>query len=169
MIHLKEYRIGSGSHGRLHLPCFTTSNSISFEVAFTESCKYDLFDNDQLDINKLFGLSDCWSYHHRHSARIGWRWSEDIDRFEVFAYWYNHKIWHGFQFELIAELLPYENQKFKIVLDSYKYRFYVGDTDILNVPRSKGCKHGLKYMLFPYFGGNETAPHDMTILYELNV
>jgi len=167
MIHLEEYVICKGKHSRFRLPKLTSEDSVTFEVAFTNSCKYIFLDNGQYDINKLFGLSDAWSYHRRYSARVGWRWNTDIGKFEVFAYWYN--ISKLSLYKKIIELLPYENQEFTILFTSAHYRYYIGSVNVFTVPRGKAAKRGLKYMLFPYFGGNKTAPHDMTILCKLKM
>jgi hypothetical protein len=58
----KTYYILKGKHSAkgLHLG-FTLKKKIAFECKFGEGCVYgDLGDNDNYDINKLYGFSTTW-------------------------------------------------------------------------------------------------------------
>jgi hypothetical protein len=54
---------------------------------------------------------------------------------------------------------------YKLAFKSDRYIFTVNDTNIVEVP--KNCNYtGLRYKLYPYFGGNELAPHEINIWIE---
>jgi len=65
---------------------FINKCMMSYSVVFTNSCEYDLVNNDQYDINKIFGLS--FGLHHKNSARFGWRWNTEKKKIEILAYVY---------------------------------------------------------------------------------
>ena len=57
---------------------------------FTESCLYDLKDEDQWDVNKLFGFSI--GLHHNTSFRFGWRANLKTRTIEIVGYEYHDKV-----------------------------------------------------------------------------
>ena len=161
MTSLKKYKIKKGKHdaGFDFAPFYGKTVS-KYEVIFTSSCIYDLHDEDQYDINKLFGLS--YLYHHNNSARFGWR--STGDRIEISAYCYiNGKRY----FEDICLIETGRMYSMELRNTGDYYEFKVANSEgILNlclkIKKPKTSKLG--YKLFPYFGGNKTAPHDMKIL-----
>lgn len=157
---MKLYTIEGGEHSSNRFPSLTTSNIASFTVRFNLTAKYTLNFGDQGDINKLFGLSDSWCLHHRHSARIGWRWNLLTNKVEILGYCYvNGKR----VTQSITEVDIDKPIQMNIVITKYKYVFSVHDT-IRYIPRRlQSGINGLKYKLFPYFGGNQAAPHTITI------
>jgi hypothetical protein len=70
---LKKFSILKGRHynSECQIKLHTGLNSLSTETIFTDSCLYQFDDEDQLDTNKLIGLS--YGLHHRNSIRFGWR------------------------------------------------------------------------------------------------
>lgn len=154
-----EYNIRKGKH-------FSEGNTIKqlhqaelrFQVIFDSSAIYsNIRADNQYDINKLYGFSDCGTLHHENSARFGWRWNGKS--IEIHAYWYNDRGRYN-QFldtvsietatELAIKILP-QQYGFEI---KKKTRF---------VPRHCGSTIIEGYQLYPYFGGDETAPHDISI------
>lgn len=137
---------------------------IKHNVSFDNSCKYNFNDIDQYDINKLFGFS--FGFHHKNSARFGWRWDVDKNKLEILAYIYRDgkriKEWE--ENIKICHLEPLENVEMKIKVENGHYIFSVKK---LNLEYSLKIKHGKLrfwgYYLNPYFGGNKKAPHDMII------
>ena len=133
-------------------------SELKFVVKFDSSAIYTTLDpSNQYDINKLYGFSDNNSDHQKFSARFGWRWSDKA--LHIFAYVYNYSIliWK----ELGTVQIGQENTCSVRVL----YQQYVFSlnkiTDTLH--RSSTTTAGVGYKLFPYFGGNELAPHDIEI------
>ncbi len=49
-----------------------------------------------------------------------------------------------------------------IKLSGYNYIFTVNGVSV-TFPRANSTSTASGYQLYPYFGGNETAPHDITI------
>lgn len=132
----------------------------SYLVKFDDSCIYKLPKEDQGDINKLFGFS--LGLHHKNSARFGWCWLND--QLRLYAYWYDNGVRKSKEIQSITigkkYLLTIENLntewKFSII------DFYGDGVQELVVEKSKS-KINFGYTLWPYFGGNQVAPHDITI------
>lgn len=131
---------------------------MSFVVKFDSSAIYQAQSaENQYDINKLYGFSDNNQDHHQYSARIGWRWSDRALR--LFAYVYN-----GGQViskELAAVAIGAETAC-KIQVVGNRYVFTVNDR-VESLPREATTEKGKGYQLYPYFGGDETAPHEINI------
>lgn len=140
---------------------FTLKNQIKFSGKFDENCLYDLHDNDNYDTNKLFGIST--SYNHMiQSARIGWR-CLDNKTIEILAYVHDeHKFLNP---QILGTINPDELFECMITVNDLSFQFLFRKeykTNVVTIAKkTKGWK--FKYKLFPYFGGNESAPHDMTI------
>lgn len=134
------------------------TNQLAFKVKFDSSAIYTtLSAENQTDINKLFGFSDNKSMHHEYSARFGWRWSNNALR--LFAYTYNQGL-RSFQ-----ELGTIEFGKeidCSITISGSTYIFSLNGAKT-NMPRVSTTTEAEGYKLFPYFGGDETAPHDIHI------
>ncbi|MEJ7912244.1 MAG: hypothetical protein WKF70_03755 [Chitinophagaceae bacterium] len=131
---------------------------MKFSVLFDSSAIYTSIQPvNQLDINKLYGFSDNKANHHQFSARIGWRWSNHALR--LFAYVYNNGT--VVSEEITAVTIGVENVC-SIQITASEYIFTVnGQTQTL--PRKSSTVTAMGYQLYPYFGGDEAAPHDVTI------
>lgn len=152
------YTIAEGSHySDKNSVRKRITSSLAFEVVFDESARYTTSaPNNQGDINKLYGLSDCGNTHHTNSARFGWRWYNN--RLELLAYTYVNK---KMSYELLATVPIGEAVRCELRMEEGQYRFKLGDKE-LTMPRAcNGAAEG--YQLYPYFGGDETAPHAITI------
>lgn len=136
-------------------------NQLSFKVKFDSSAIYKtVADSNQYDINKLFGFSDNNADHHAYSARFGWRWSNNALR--LFAYDYNISVM-SFK-ELGTVQIGVENTC-SIKVSGNEYIFSLNGTET-KMPRASTTTLAEGYKLFPYFGGNESAPHTITIRIE---
>lgn len=153
------YTIPKGQHssGNSTFKSRITS-SMRFEVVFDKSAIYDIEGSgNQGDINKLYGMSDCGSHHQTNSARFGWRWFEG--NLEIWAY-----VYHGGTraYKKISTIAIDTAQQYELLLDGNDYVFRVNGVGEVVLPR--GCSGtGVGYQLYPYFGGNEVAPHDISI------
>ena len=135
------------------------TSELRFTAVFDSSAIYRTADPaNQDDINKLYGFSDNGTDHHSYSARFGWRWSNGALR--LFGYVYNAgKVTSE---ELAAVAIGSEIRCSIRVTDG-SYLFTVnGNTRSL--PRQSTTPSAKGYRLYPYFGGDETAPHDMKII-----
>lgn len=149
------------------VPMFTwfwwNKRVFTWKVKFTDSCRYDLGDNDQLDTNKLCGVGYFPGFHHVDSARFGWRYVKESDSIELLAYCYVNK-----QRVILSITSIPIGKAFIIQLTIYNdsYLFKVMDLTGQNL---KSCgiafthKKKLQYLLTPYFGGNRKATHSMKI------
>lgn len=154
-----EYFIGKGQHYSAQ-STQTVMNvaSIKCDVIFDSSAIYQNTEvNNQLDVNKLIGFSDCGAGHHENSARLGWNWNGS--QIVVYAYAYS-----GTQ----RITLPIDSVKigksFYCSVEAIEgnYHFAVADKKV-TIQRFCNSYSGSFYKLFPYFGGDETAPHDIRI------
>jgi hypothetical protein len=137
------------------------STQISFKVKFDSSAIYrTVADSNQYDINKLLGFSDNNADHHAYSARFGWRWSNNALR--IFAYDYNSGIM-SFK-ELGTVQIGVENSC-SIKVSGNEYIFSLNGAET-KMPRASTTALAEGYKLFPYFGGNESAPHTISIWIE---
>lgn len=131
---------------------------LKFTVRFDSSGIYKTADpQNQWDINKLYGFSDNGAAHHLYSARIGWRWSEGALR--LFAYVYNNS---ARQEKEIGVVPIGKEVPCSISVSNGVYVFTVGEKSE-TLPRLSTTPLAKGYRLYPYFGGDETAPHDVRI------
>ena len=74
----REYIIKECKHRSSYSYNTTKSDYISFKAIFDSSSIYITDDpNNQYDVNKLYGISDCGCNHKDYSIRLGWRWLND--------------------------------------------------------------------------------------------
>lgn len=155
----KEYKIKEGKHSSVVAFNTLTHDVLTFDAIFDESAKYTTVDPaNQYDINKLYGFSDCNQNHQKNSARFGWRWLNN--KLEIHAYVYNNGE-RTSQFIDVVSLN--KSHKYSIELYGDRYRFRLDDKKV-DMSRTDKCDSGIYYMLYPYFGGDEKAPHDIKIL-----
>jgi len=138
-----------------------TSTFRSANFMFTDSCMFDLHDEDQWDVNKLFGFSIG---HHQKgtSFRFGWRPLLNNMTIEIVAYEYHD----GFRLRTmpICEVELNKWHEFIISYNPQKQKtFYFVNKKSFSNNVSLAKKSGLGYTLGVYFGGNEKAPQDITI------
>lgn len=151
------YTIKKGGHTTQSPLKFVETSAIRFEATFDSTAIYTtLLPGNQADINKLYGLSDCETDHHTNSARFGWRWYNG--RLEIHAYTYSNKKRNT---AYITSVQPGQTNRYELMLGVKAYTFQVNDTKV-TLPRHCSTA-GSHYQLYPYFGGDETAPHDITI------
>ncbi len=138
---------------------FNNNNTLQYQVTFDDSCIYELPKEDQEDINKLFGFSIGFN-HHKDSARFGWFYQDNT--IHLYAYVYDNGVRRS---KLIKNLDLNTQYVLTLVDEGDNWVFSVDDgwSVIGNVKIPKSCKFKWGYKLWPYFGGNNPAPHDITI------
>ena len=133
-------------------------DSLSFMVRFDSSAIYQTAaESNQDDINKLFGFSDNNDQHQLYSARFGWRWSDNTLR--IFGYVYNNGVR---SFKELGSVNIGKDNSCSIRVSGKSYVFTLnGKSSTMSresiTPKAQG------YKLFPYFGGDEAAPHTISI------
>jgi len=153
------YTIKAGSHEvENNSNALFTSSSLRFQAIFDSSCIYrTVVPENQNDINKLMGFSDCSSQHQTNSARFGWNWRDNALR----IYAYNYVDGQRQEKELgTVELGKTTSFSMKTSGNSYTFTFNGIET---TMPRQCSGGTGVSYKLLPYFGGNEPAPHEIKI------
>ena len=154
-----QYNIAAGEHY-----CDKTSikplhiSEMLFKVKFDSSAIYTNLDPiNQYDINKLYGFTEGQD-PHVNSARIGWAYNDG--KLRLYAYAYNN------QQRLSREISTInigETINCTIKLDSFNYVFTVNEKQV-KLSRAQAGLTAQGYQLFPYFGGDEVAPHHIRIL-----
>jgi len=153
----QTYTIKQGEHQSQHdFDKVITDSLIEFNVIFDSTAIYDLGKTeDTNDVNKLFGISDCGMMHHMNSARLGWRWKNK--GLELFAYSYSNG---EREIKKIGKFKIGEELKCAIHCKKGKYYFEVNGK---KAETERLCNIHEHYVLYPYFGGNNTAPHHIKI------
>lgn len=178
---MSTFIIKKGKHRAkpLRVGVYFNKNRIAFKVMFDSSCKYFIDGEDMMDINKLFGIAFVPWYlipfamisslfislfsnlHHKDSARYGWRFNINLNKFELFSYCYVNGVRKT---ELITTV--FLNQWFdaELVINRYNYEFNViKNGDEFNGIVEKTHNKKIGYRLNPFFGGNPTAVQDTRI------
>ena len=165
-----QHTIPKGKHRSIQswYPRFhINKKSIGHRVTFYSGCEYDFGDIDQLDINKLFGIS--YGMHHKNSARFGWRWNVEKKMIEILAYVYvdGVRVTEDGADLHIAYVFPGIGYEYDIEVTDTHYIFTI-NSSLFSDPKVVKIEHDMHltwwgYMLFPYFGGNEVAPQTVYI------
>lgn len=140
-------------------------NMIIRSFIFTDSCKYLLDENDQLDWNKLYGVSFGLFGIHKNSVRFVWRYNPKINKIQIGAYWYldGYRNWYLLCSVELNQLINFKITFLKdsvvfTVLDDLvpiaKYQLYIDEKTLTKD----------KYQCGIYFGGNRRAPKNITIV-----
>lgn len=133
-------------------------SELQFLVRFDSSAIYQTKEGlNQYDINKLYGFSDNSAEHHQYSARFGWSWNNNALR--LYAYVYNEG---NISKTELGSVTIGEETRCGIKVAGDRYVFMVKDMQ-MSVLRSSNTPLAKGYLLYPYFGGDEPAPHDIRI------
>src|SRR5688572_7056131 len=134
------------------------TNVIQCEVTFDSSAIYQSVNpENQEDVNKLMGFSDCNDEHHRNSARLGWSWNGHAVALYAYAYTNGERV-----IKALGDVEVNQPVKCSVSALGDKYFFSVGSTRD-SLPRHCNGYNNARYKLYPYFGGDEVAPHDIQI------
>lgn len=166
---MKKYKIKKDNHrcNRI-LPKILFSKSLKFEFIFNDSSFYKFNDIDDFDVNKLIGFNKGFNHHHKNSIRIGWRPYKN--RIMLYSYVYDNGN------RIIKKILDVDiNKKYlcEIIERKNNYIISISEANVFvniqhrfNIPFNNRDFFNFRYVLFPYFGGNKKAPHNM--FFEIN-
>ena len=154
----KIYTIAQNAHYCSPNPFKLTAKSqLKFNVILDSSCIYATVDPlNQYDVNKIYGFSDCNSQHLDNSARIGWTWYDNV--FHITAFVHNDG---AMLIQEVATAHPKDTVNCRITCLSTTYQFEVNGV-VKELARHCSGSY-TRYFLYPYFGGDEAAPHAMKI------
>lgn len=145
-------------------------------LSFDDTIRYDLGEEDQADVNKLFGFS--YGYHHKNSDRIGFRYNIQKSNVELILYSYANgkrlpsivigdiEINEPFTVSLRVELQDDKriiNTKIVPMRPDASREYENLKTYSTTIDDTKSKNKFFKYSLGLYFGGNRTAPHNILI------
>lgn len=139
---------------------------ISWKVNMDISCLYNPINDDSGDLNKLCGIS--FGHHHQNSLRFAWRPDfNEPGQIMIYAYWYTRGHRRSLYICNVSHNIDYD---FTIVFSNSRVGFTVSvpgaifkeNRRTVIVAYSLPCPR-IGYYLWPYFGGNNTAPHGMRI------
>lgn len=148
-----------GKHSETYPVQMLQSEALNFYARFDHTAIYtSRTEENQWDTNKLVGFSECNSHHHENSARFGWRWRNDSLEIAAYAYSGGERI-----IEEMGTISLNKSAYFSLQLTDEHYVFTLNSHPPVKISRTKSCELGAYYMLWPYFGGDEVAPHDISI------
>jgi len=151
-----EYTIAKGKHrSALRFKPVFVDECMAFKVRFDSSSVYTLSNReDQWDMNKVWGFSEYLFSPHLNSARIGWNYRDGQLYLRPYSYC------NG-----VSQLDPPEipiplNQDIECLIMPLKdrYSFYING-ESFQMPRAGRERSFMALQLYPYFGGNQKAPH----------
>jgi hypothetical protein len=137
---------------------FTEYSILKFKAILDSSCIYTTaLPSNQEDINKLYGFGDCSSFHQVNSARFGWNWYNNAMRIHAYCYADSVRAYIELGTVGIGEEF---DCKLTVLPDKYIFELN-GKPDTM----LRGCTEpkAVGYKLFPYFGGDESAPQDVRV------
>lgn len=152
------YTIKKGQHHSNRFPHPLFTKEVRRKVIFDDSAIYvSQTPENQYDINKLFGFTEGFS-PHKNSARFGWNWNGAL-------YLYGYVYRNGVRLSQQICSVPLNKEIECIIKAGAEYQFLVLGDDIVGETSIQRAKSGkvLGFALFPYFGGDEVAPHDIRI------
>lgn len=154
------FKIKEGKHRSTTKVKTINRDNIHFELVLTESCKYETLNPvNQWDVNKIFGFSDGGG-HMENSARIGWRWVNNEIQLMAYTH-YNGDF--NFKKICVANTGVHYECRINCLIDKYEFIVH-NDTTYMD---RYWIYSNRRYLLWPYFGGDEVAPHDITIKVKL--
>ena len=156
----RVYTIPAGEHSSGSFINHPNNSKISFQFILDESAYYETeIPENQDDVNKIYGMSDFGVRHQKYSIRLGWRYIEN----NLELCWLRHE--QGTHSSATIKIIePDVIYNATIDIKTFYYVIVI-DNDTTLVRRRPEGNWGLirRYYLYPYFGGNEYAPHDITI------
>ena len=156
----RTYTIAEGEHSSGTFLNHPDNSRIVFDFMLDESAIYQTqVPENQSDVNKIYGMSDFGKIHQKYSIRLGWRYM----RGNLELCWLRHEEGRHSS-ATIRTIEPNEIYSAVINITTFYYQIVI-DSDTTLVRRRPDGYWGMvrRYYLYPYFGGNEYAPHDITI------
>ena len=156
----RVYTIPAGEHSSGSFFYLPDNSRITFQFELDESAYYKTeIPENQHDVNKIYGFSDFGVRHQNYSIRLGWRYLNN----EIELCWLRHEEGR----HTAATIRTIETDvAYNATIDIKTFYYVITiDGDTTMVRRRPEGNWGLikRYYLYPYFGGNEYAPHDITI------
>ena len=152
------YNIWKGQHYSDKRPLKSVSTTeMKFFAQFDQSAIYQTtIPVNQYDINKLWGFSEGLNNQY-NSARMGWGYSNGAIR--LYGYVYSKGVRYSKE---IATVLPGQEISCSIKISGSTYVISANGISVI-LPRGTTAANASGFQQYPYFGGDEVAPHDISI------
>lgn len=137
---------------------------MTYRVTFDFTANYDLQCDDNDDVNKLFGFGYFWN--RKESARFGWNYNLQTGKINLFAYTHVNG---EMSFQKLCEIN--RSYLYDLTLEELSDRYFFNVKDarsglpVTLAVNSVSKMHQKKwsYHLGLFFGGNQKAPHSITV------
>ena len=138
---------------------FNFKKTAKYKVKFNCTGIYEIPSQYQTSINKLFGFSS--GMHHTKSARFGWNCG-DKDKINIFAYCYINNERTSLFLKSIDVNKEYH---LEITDNNTEYIFIItrNNSRLKHTIAKAKTDFKISYNLWPYFGGEWAAPHNVNI------
>ena len=152
------YLIRTGQHYSDTRPLkYVTVTEMKFFAKFDQSAIYQaVIPENQYDINKLWGFSEGFNNQY-NSARMGWGYSNGAIR--LYGYVYSKGVRYSKE---ITTVLPGQENSCSIKISGSTYIISANGVSV-TLPRGTTATKASGFQQYPYFGGNEVAPHNISI------
>ena len=161
---MKTYTIEQGNHSAngLNFKIHNNLHQLNFKAILHSNCLYHLGNVDDMDVNKLYGVT--WSlFNDKNSFRIGWNCQNNDGKISYFAYMHKDgqfsSVWLFDEFPEIEMNFHIEFDRIGNFIRIYR----------LDIPTNYSISYNfagvgkIGYYNWPYFGGNQVAPQTMNI------
>ena len=153
-----KYTIRAGQHycDQNTIKSVRTSE-MKFIARFDNTAIYQTIDPlNQYDINKLWGFSEGFNNQY-NSARIGWGYSNGAIR--LYGYVYRRGVRH---YSEIITVFPGQEVYCSIRISGSNYIISANGVSV-TLPRGTTASTANGFQQYPYFGGDEVAPQNISI------
>lgn len=158
---MKTYTLKKGKHDSIFpLPKFHTGVYVyNVSFVFNSNCWYNTNIKDGTDLNKLCGFT-YWRIH-KNSIRLAWRPSKTKGFIEIHSYVYHNGVRAT---KHICDIHTDKLYKASISINSL-YGIINITADLIHYNQIIELKYKNRWgaFCFPYFGGDNKAPHEMKI------
>jgi len=136
---------------------YVSTAEMKFYAKFDQTAIYTaVIPENQYDINKLYGFSEGFDNQY-NSARMGWGYSNGSIR--LYGYVYSKGVRYSRE---ITTVLPGEDVTSSIKVSGSTYIITANGISV-TLPRGTTTSKANGWQQYPYFGGNEVAPHNVYI------
>lgn len=159
---MKIYTIEEGNHycNGINVKFHSNVRALHFETNLNSNCLYTLGTVDDFDINKIYGIT--WGLlNDKNSFRIGWNCQNANGMIQYHAYLHDRGV---MRYKYLFESLPGSTEIFGVVFERGSNEIQIFSSGgITTIPFDFTGIVNYGYYNWPYFGGNSTAPHYMTM------
>ena len=152
---IKSYHVDKGDHYCSPREVREVTETLNFQFFVDESWQYEV---ETSGINKVVGISDGTD-HMKNSVRLGWM--DNNGQLEAYIYVHNGDKDRHVSEKICNLSYGWHSAEIGIMIDNY---YVIVDGICRSVDRNN--KSQVHLMLYPYFGGQCTAPHNINFKFK---